>query len=724
MRSNDRQMDRGARASRAGPSPGRAVRGRLGLWVTIVALLASSRVLATDPDCLACHSKPDLAPVTERGKHLNLHVAPDALQASPHADLSCTDCHAAPSFDRVPHLDGKPGAHKCIDCHEAVAKQYDASVHGFSFAKGDTSAATCASCHGGHDILPASDRKSRTNKFNLPATCGKCHQSREVTARHQSREKEAVPHFIDSIHGRALLVDGLIVAPNCNDCHGVHDILPASDPKSHIAKDQVPKTCGKCHVLVEEVYNGSIHGQLLAQFDKRGPTCITCHTSHEIDTPGTPEFRLKSDRKCGECHQDRLERYRDTFHGKAMALGRPGVATCYDCHGHHDIQKSGDPRSHIGAEHRLETCRRCHPEAAPNFADYIVHADHTDKVGHPELYWFYFGMTALLLGTFGFFAVHSVFWLYRSTVVYTGDSKQFREQKQKVRADREQYVRFRPVDRFLHGLVILSFLLLVITGMPLKFYYTDWARWLLDHMGGQEVASIVHRLGAMITIFYFAVHITEVLIGFWGGRAKWRDPSTGRLSIRRIARIVFGPDSPMPNFQDVRDFIAHQKWFFGKGPRPQFDRWTYWEKFDYLAVFWGVAIIGFSGLVMWYPEFFTRFLPGWAINAALIVHSDEALLAAGFIFTFHFFNVHFRPEKFPLDPVIFSGRISKTELLHERKRLYDRWVAEGELEKHAVGDEWESWRWIAIPAGFLAFCIGGVLVLLIYYAMFTRLAWG
>ena len=148
----------------------------------------------------------------------------------------------------------------------------------------------------------------------------------------------------------------------------------------------------------------------------------------------------------------------------------------------------------------------------------------------------------------------------------------------------------------------------------------------------------------------------------------------------------------VPTMQDWRDFVAHNKWFFGKGPKPQFDRWTYWEKFDYFAVFWGMFAIGISGLVMWFPQFFTSFLPGWVINIALIVHSDEALLAAGFIFTIHFFNTHFRLEKFPMDTVIFSGRISKSEMLHERKRWYDRLVATNRLDRHRVKDEWERWQ--------------------------------
>ena len=135
-----------------------------------------------------------------------------------------------------------------------------------------------------------------------------------------------------------------------------------------------------------------------------------------------------------------------------------------------------------------------------------------------------------------------------------------------------------------------------------------------------------------------------------------------------------------------------------------------------------IFAIGASGMVMWFPQFFTAFLPGWVINIALIVHSDEALLAAGFIFTVHFFNTHFRLEKFPMDNVIFSGRISKTEMLHERKRWYERLVATGKLDQYRVRDEWDRWKKIARPIGFVFFGIGLVLLVLIIYAMVTRLA--
>jgi cytochrome b subunit of formate dehydrogenase len=243
-------------------------------------------------------------------------------------------------------------------------------------------------------------------------------------------------------------------------------------------------------------------------------------------------------------------------------------------------------------------------------------------------------------------------------------------------------------------------------------------------IGGAETARAFHRLGAIVTFSYFGLHVASLIGRSWRGRTNIRDPKTGKLSLKRFWQVVFGPDSMMPTLQDWRDFVAHNKWFFGKGPKPEFDRWTYWEKFDYFAVFWGVAIIGASGLIMWFPTFFTRFMPGWIINVALIIHSDEALLAAGFIFSIHFFNTHFRIEKFPMDTVIFSGRVSKNEMLHERRRWYDRLVAGGRLDEYRVRDEWLRWKNIARSFGYFFFGLGVILLILIIYAMITRLTHG
>jgi cytochrome b subunit of formate dehydrogenase len=174
----------------------------------------------------------------------------------------------------------------------------------------------------------------------------------------------------------------------------------------------------------------------------------------------------------------------------------------------------------------------------------------------------------------------------------------------------------------------------------------------------------------------------------------------------------------MFNMKDLHDFVGTIKWFFDKGPRPHYGRWAYWEKFDYLAVFWGVAVIGASGLMLWFPEFFTKFIPGALINVATIIHSDEALLAVGFIFTIHFFNTHLRPEAFPMDPVIFSGTVPLEEYKHDRPEAVKALRESGELRRVVTTQRISPRRARAIRIfGFTALGLGVTLVILIIYSV-------
>lgn len=165
---------------------------------------------------------------------------------------------------------------------------------------------------------------------------------------------------------------------------------------------------------------------------------------------------------------------------------------------------------------------------------------------------------------------------------------------------------------------------------------------------------------------------------------------------------------------DLKEFVQHIGWFLGIAKKPQFGRFSYWEKFDYLAVFWGVSVIGASGLTLWFPMFFTKLLPGWALNAAHIIHSEEALLATGFIFTIHFFNEHLRPENFPFDEVIFTGSISENYLQNERGRWYKRLQENDELAKLKVKPMPFFPRMMLYVFGFSALAIGlGLLTLIL-----------
>jgi thiosulfate reductase cytochrome b subunit len=250
----------------------------------------------------------------------------------------------------------------------------------------------------------------------------------------------------------------------------------------------------------------------------------------------------------------------------------------------------------------------------------------------------------------------------------------------------------------------VSFIGLVASGMPLKYANAPWAAWLMRLLGGYHAAGLIHRICAAVTFGYFAAHIGYVIYDI--------------AIVRKFRFNVIGPDSMVPWITDLKDIVASFRWFLGMGPRPQFDRFTYWEKFDYWAVFWGVGMIGVSGLFLWFPEFFGRFLPGWAFNIATVIHSDEALLAAGFIFTIHYFNTHLRPEKFPMDPVIFTGRLSLAELKHDRPLEYQRLVDEKRLDQYMTEPQ-KTWITDAgILFGFAIVLIGFFLLILIVMGQF------
>jgi cytochrome b subunit of formate dehydrogenase len=263
----------------------------------------------------------------------------------------------------------------------------------------------------------------------------------------------------------------------------------------------------------------------------------------------------------------------------------------------------------------------------------------------------------------------------------------------------ERYaLRFGRVDRTLHGFLMFSFLGLALTGMPVLFSDAPWARTMARVLGGFTVTHAAHRVFAAIMIAVFVIHVGRLV---------------ARVVLEKDYSIFWGPTSLVPQPKDLEDMYRHMRWFVGAGPRPAFDRYAYWEKFDYFAVFWGMAIIGGSGLLLWFPEAFARVLPGWVFNIALLVHGEEALLAVGFIFTIHFFNSHLRPGKFPMDMVIFTGRVSERELKDERPAEYAR-VKDTLLDAGPPSPR--SWL-IGRVVGTIAVLTGLTVVGLIIYAV-------
>jgi cytochrome b subunit of formate dehydrogenase len=263
-------------------------------------------------------------------------------------------------------------------------------------------------------------------------------------------------------------------------------------------------------------------------------------------------------------------------------------------------------------------------------------------------------------------------------------------------------LRFARKDRLLHGFLMASFLTLALTGMPLLFPQAAWASTLANIFGGYRVTGVLHRMAAVTMMTVFATHLFRL---------------ARRLFVLKDYGMLWGPRSLVPQPVDLIQLLQHFRWFVGLGPRPHFDRYSYWEKFDYWAVFWGMAIIGTSGLMLWFPAVFARVLPGWIFNIALVIHGEEALMAMVFIFTVHFFNGHLRPDKFPMDLVIFTGRVSIEELKHERPAEYERLVAENGLGKIMASPPSPGLTTVAHIIGTTAVCIGLTVAALAMYAL-------
>lgn len=629
--------------------------------------------------CLGCHDDAELT--NDDGRSMAVHV--DSFSASVHRRVDCIDCHADALTIKHPRNDlGPVNVATCSACHEEEITALAGSVH----EPAEGSAARCVNCHGDVHAIPRrrdllTDALSPVNQTSV---CGQCHQ-------------DMMEGYLHSEHAKALLVSGLTSAPACTSCHGDHGILPRANPQSRTSHKNSPETCGGCHELILVHWKDeSTHGAIW-QAGEEGPVCTTCHEAHDIADPTTVDMRTQFPHECGNCHSELNKTFHDSFHGKATELGHRQAAICSDCHTPHQNLPADDPRSSIHPDNLAATCGACHANVNASFLTFDPHNDPTDPNDNFQVYVVWVLMTGLLLGVFGFFGLHDLLWLQRTLV------GKLRGEFRPGHGGSGRYVRrFTSMQMGIHVTIILSFLLLAATGLPLKFATASWAPALMSFLGGPETAGWLHRFAAIVTFGYFAVHILESLY---------------EMIFKKERGYLWGPRSMVPQPKDIADLLGNFRYFLYLGPRPQLDRWAYWEKFDYLAVFWGVAIIGLSGLILWFPDFFTSLLPGWTLNAAYVIHSDEALLATGFIFLFHFFHTHLRPESFPMDPVIFTGSLPLEKFKEERPLEYQRLVDSNQLDSILVPPPTRRELVRAYGFGFVAVVIGIALAVLIFIAL-------
>lgn len=365
-----------------------------------------------DKDCMRCHREQTLK-ASDDGR--SLFVAEQEVAGSKHAKVSCSQCHSDVSASRLRPCETIAKKVDCASCHADIGLTFQASIHGQLDAKNDPNAPTCKECHGTHAVKGKTDPESATFPTNVPDLCARCHREGEKAAvRYTGIEHKIIERYTESIHGKGLMKSGLTVTAMCTSCHTAHSVQPHLDTASSVNPKNVPATCGRCHHGIEEQFEQSVHSASVTKSGKELPVCNDCHTAHTIRRADEQGFKLEIMAQCGRCHQEIAKTYFDTYHGKVSQLGYTKTAKCYDCHGAHDILPVTDPRSHLSRENVVATCKKCHEGATRRFAGYLTHATHHDPAKYPFLFWTFWTMTSLLIGTFVFGGVHTLLWLPRA----------------------------------------------------------------------------------------------------------------------------------------------------------------------------------------------------------------------------------------------------------------------------------------------------------------------
>lgn len=616
-------------------------------------MMLSSGTAAKPPkgaDCNACHE----VDLPKFGK-------------SAHGSLDCRDCHTA--VKQLPHAD-KLAKVSCAACHEDAVKAYAGSVHGVLRKEGMEDAATCQSCHGAsHEILSSSEAASKTSKRNLADTCGSCHSDPEFLKRHKIPFAKPVEAYRLSVHGRAV-ARGEAAAASCSDCHGAHDIRAGRDSKAGTTHALVSQTCGRCHSDVQEVYDASVHGQALKKGAKNAPACTDCHGEHSILAPSESGSLVNPARvstaTCGRCHgderiaeryalpQDKLPSFEDSYHGLALKGGGQSVANCASCHGVHNILSSSDPKSTIHPKNLGQTCGKCHSGAGERFLIGAVHIKPGDAGEHPAVRWIRLAYLVLIPLTIGFMLVHNgLDWLAKLRRGRHGH------------ATGGEVPRMNLKFRVAHGLVVLSFVTLVITGFALKFPDAAWVKAFQEFDPTSQYRGLAHRVAAVVISAATVFHLVH-------------------LAVVKHDRVIL--KELWPRLQDAKDIVAMFRFNLGLSrTRPTFGMFGYAEKMEYWAYMWGTVVMAVTGLILWANTWSLRHLPKWVSDAATAAHWYEAILASLSILVWHWYLVIFDPDVYPMDKAWLTGKTSADHVRETRPEYYQALMAR--LEAREPEDE-------------------------------------
>ncbi len=623
------------------------------LLIAVVGGLTGSALAQDNATCLACHAEAGMTGLNVRGQEIPMTVVQASLDSSVHATLSCVDCHAdLAGVKDFPHND-KLKPVDCGTCHSDVAALYAQSAHGTA-APDNPNAPSCASCHGKHNILNAKNPQAMTSEKNLPVTCSSCHSKLAIKTDPDIRIADSYDRYMRGIHAQGI-AKGIGSAATCNDCHGMHDLRKASDPKSTVNKMNIPRTCSKCHNDVFIQYSKGVHGKALAAGILDAPNCTDCHGEHsilEINDPNSPVNPSNiADYVCAKCHNDprivekyglakgKFTSYQDSYHGLAVRGGSVKAANCASCHTPHMILPASNPASSVNKGNITATCQRCHPQATLAFATSYSHNTAEARFSTLDTWVKNIYIIAIVIIIGGM--------LFHNGIIVS----RFIVDKHRQNKAQPTVERFTKGMVYQHLVLTVAFITLVVTGFALR-YPNEWWVKILNFFGiHEDVRSVIHRIAAVLLVYISFHHALFLMF-----------TRRGKLELKAL----------WPSKEDIIQVKQNLMFYLGLSKEhPKFDQYDYTEKAEYWALVWGTVVMAFTGCILWFPTFFTSFLPTWAVQIAETIHLYEAWLATLAIGVFHFFFVIFHPDQYPMSMTWLTGRMT----VESTKEHHPKWYA-------------------------------------------------
>jgi len=596
----------------------------------------------------------------------------------------------------------KMGNDECLACHSDVTlikeeggKQISLHVDDAKFKASVHSVFGCTDCHTDVKAFPHDPAPAKP-------VCATCHADQQTAYDH-------------GVHAKAAAAGNTNVA-KCQDCHGsVHEILPPSDPKSKVARANIPQTCGACHgqkfVMASSgvssapftSYQESVHGKAVAAGSDKAAVCTDCHGEHDIlgaGDPKSPINKFNVPTTCAKCHNDVKLQYVQSIHGQAIARGNWQAPVCTDCHGIHTIKAPKDANSSVANGNVQNTCGSCHASVklsnefgvpGGRVSSYLAsYHGMAEKVGSKTVAncASCHGVHNILPSSDPHSTVNHANLAKTCGQCHPGANEKFISSK--VHLDGTAKADFGSKVIGLISRFYIWMIVGVIGGMVLHNLIILRKKLILHRIGQPRILFRMTRAQRAQHLTLLISFFTLVLTGF-----ALRYPSSWlaaifvneivRSYIHRIAGVVLIAVSlfhvwyviktqdgrsmikdMLPDWKDVTDVRDAFRYYLGSSDqRPLFGRFSYAEKMEYWALVWGMFVMASTGLMIWFKGGVGERVPGWWIDVAITVHFYEAVLATLAIIVWHWYGVIFDPDAYPMNWSWFDGKMSIEQYQHE-----------------------------------------------------------